>query len=449
MRSRIVRVAVTALLVALVLFAVPLAVVARVALVYEERLELERVALEAGVRVGPDFARGDPVELPVDSTHTVGVYDTSLRLQNGRGPAVGDDAVRRAEAGTVADAQEDRFLVVAVPISSGETVVGVVRAAVPTMGTWSHVLFTWLGLAVLACAATGLAVLVARRQARILSEPLESLADTSRQIADGDLIHRVPPSSIPEIQRLAETQNSMLDHLTERLHREHVFSTDVSHQLRTPLAGLQLIVEHALTELDRPRFDARAAFTDISAQIDQLHQTIDDLLRATRSGPSSWLAGHPQPLTKVLAQAERLWHGPLAAAGRRLTVPLAPDIDGLAVPGRAVTEILNVLLDNALRHGRGAVTIDTRTAGDAVVVDVQDEGTLTADPETLFDRRGPDPTGHGIGLPLARSIAEACGGRLRLTSATPTRWSVIVPSQAEERLEKEMANRARGSSCRG
>lgn len=85
MRQRIVRVAVAAVLIALLLFAVPLAVVIRTALFDDERRELERTALQAAVRIDPDFAHDDPVELPPNEQQ-VGVYEVSLELRFGPGP---------------------------------------------------------------------------------------------------------------------------------------------------------------------------------------------------------------------------------------------------------------------------------------------------------------------------------------------------------------------------
>jgi signal transduction histidine kinase len=392
----------------------------------EERLELERVALHAGARVGPDFASGDPVELPADPDRTVGVYDLDLHLRAGQGPTDGDEAVRQAAKGIVADTRHDGILAVAVPITSNETIVGVARAAVPTRITWLHILQAWLGLAALAGLALVAAVLVAGRRARLLSAPLESLSDTAQRIANGDLAARAHGSRIPEIERVAETQNTMLDRLTELLDRERAFSTAASHQLRTPLTGLRLGLEQALEQAEHPGADLRIALNEANGQVDLLNQTIDDLLHTTRSGPASWLHARPTALRTVLANAEQLWHGLLAERGRRLIVQLDPDLAETPVPASAVAQILNVLIDNALSHGTGIVAITVRDMGDALAVDVSDEGTVHADPRSLFIRD--HAAARGLGLPLARSIAEACGGRLHLARPSPARFTLLLPA---------------------
>ena len=80
-------------------------------------------------------------------------------------------------------------------------------------------------------------------------------------------------------------------------------------------------------------------------------------------------------------------------------------------------EILDVLLDNAARHGAGAVSVAVRETSGSVAVEVADEGHGFADAETAFVRRDMHGDGHGIGLALARSLAQAEGGSLDVTRA--------------------------------
>jgi signal transduction histidine kinase len=223
----------------------------------------------------------------------------------------------------------------------------------------------------------------------------------------------------------------MVDRLTDLLERERAFSADASHQLRTPLTGLQLGLEQALSQAQQPGFDPRPALTEASDRVSDLHHTVEDLLQVARAGPGYVLSVDPVALQTALTEADRLWHGPLAEKGRQLAIRLDSDLTSVLVPGRATAQILNVLLDNALRHGTGSVTVTARGFGDAVAVDVTDEGSITADPETLFARHALDGSGHGIGLPLARSVAEACGGRLRLAEATRTTFSLLLPGMPE------------------
>jgi signal transduction histidine kinase len=431
-RQRIVRVAVAAVAIALLLFAVPLAVIVRSALFDDERRELEGAALQAAVRIDPDFAHGDSVELPHNTDQQVGVYDVSLRLRFGHGPETADAVVQHAATGSVADGQIGGELIVAVPVTSQEKVVGVVRAAQPVQVIWNHVLLAWLALTAFAGTAFGVAVVVARRQARHLSAPLEALAKTSERIAAGDLTVRAEPSPIPEIGRVAETHNAMVDKLGDMLQRERRFTANASHQLRTPLTGLQLGLETAQEQAAvHPEFDLRPALQEAGDRAEELHRTIDDLLQVARLPSDQWAAAEPVPLEDVLAEAERRWHGPLAKQGRRLTLRRRQGMTAAEVPGRVVGQILDILIDNASRHGIGAVTVTARDIGDAAAIDVADEGSLSAPATKLFTRGMPTDSGHGIGLGLAQSLAEACGGRLNRTSQAPTTFSLVLPQSPD------------------
>jgi signal transduction histidine kinase len=425
MRARIVRVAVTAVAVALVLFAIPLAITVRSAFLTQERGELERAALSAALRVGPEFASGDGVELPrAEGDKDVGVYDRTFRLRAGRGPRTADEITVRAAGAVVADGQVGSDLVVAVPVSFAEDVVGVVRASVATRVVWQRVILAWLLLAGVAIGCLLAAILVARRQARSISEPLEALSAASQRVADGDVTARAELSGIPEIHRVAQTHNTMVSQLATVIDKERHFSANASHQLRTPLTGLELSLEAAL---QHPAADLPAVLSDALRQVRELHRTVDDVLALARLGPNEWLNGTPRPLDRLMAELERRWHGELAAESRRLVVNLDPEAAGTDVSANLLTQVLNVLLDNALRHGRGTVTVTVREIGGALAVDVADEGSLAMATADLFERGRSGSEGEGIGLALARSMAEASGARLLLAHRSPTTFSLFLP----------------------
>ena len=151
------------------------------------------------------------------------------------------------------------------------------------------------------------------------------------------------------------------------------------------------------------------------------------MLALARLGPDQWLVGAPHPLGQLMSEVESRWHSELAATGRRLKVNLAPEAIAVEVPGTVVIQILNVLIDNALRHGRGDVTLTARETSETLAVDVADEGSIAMDSAALFDRGTSGGEGHGIGLALARSMAEASGGRLLLASRAPTTFTLFLP----------------------
>jgi signal transduction histidine kinase len=427
MRRRVSRVAIVAVAVALVLLAVPFAVGIRISFFSDERTELERAALAAAVRVGPDFAAGDPVELPPPSTDgQVAVYDRALNRRDGSGPQTGDTATRHALAGVITQGTSAGELVVAVPVTTSERVVGVVRASSPVQSVWNRVLLAWLALTGAALLALGAGVLIAVRQARALSRPLESLAGVARSVAAGDLSARAAGSGIPEIDDAAKAQNVMVDRLTAVLDHERHFAADASHQLRTPLAGLQLSLESAVQD---PTADLRAALEDALRQSGQLQQTVEQVLALSRLESQRPQTDRLGTVGELLSDLRHRWHSPLADQGRRIEF-VVTDSAHLKVPLNACQQIVGILVDNARVHGHGTVRVTARDTLGAVAIEVADEGSITGTAD-VFQRGVSRQARPGIGLGLARDLAESQGGRLTLVRAGPATFGLLMPEAGD------------------
>jgi signal transduction histidine kinase len=241
------------------------------------------------------------------------------------------------------------------------------------------------------------------------------------RLGDGDFGARVEPTGVPELDRAADALNRTAGRLGEIMSRERAFTADVSHQLNTPLTSLRLGLESALL---LPGTDTEAALRDAVDEVERLQTTVATLLAVARNRLST---------VDVRADVAAVCHDVversrprLAAAGRPLRVDIDQFLPPVRCPPDVVQEILAVLVDNALRHGAGTVTITARRAGQGAVVEVSDEGAGIAEPAGTFERRpsaGGDGDGkgdgHGIGLALALSLAEAHESRLQLTRAAP------------------------------
>ncbi|WP_434446732.1 ATP-binding protein [Lentzea sp. E54] len=127
----------------------------------------------------------------------------------------------------------------------------------------------------------------------------------------------------------------------------------------------------------------------------------------------------------LLTELKSAWRGPLAAKGRTMRVA---SLD--APPPRpseaALRQTLNVLADNAFVHGEGTVRVVARDAGDALAIDVSDDGPGVAPGLDVFARRAGGHGGHGIGLALARTLAEADGGGL--VHASGSTFTLLLPT---------------------
>jgi signal transduction histidine kinase len=329
-------------------------------------------------------------------------------------PEVDDDGVVAGDS--------DSELMVAVPISDGTKVLGVVRAATPRTEVWARTLLTWLAMALFGAFAVGVSWTLARRQARRLAAPLEGLSTAAVRLGGGDFTVRTDRSGIDEIDSVGSSLDTTAQRLGELLARERAFSADASHQLRTPLAGLRLQLESAL---DTPGADLARAITAGLATTDRLERTIDDLLALARDAQPH---GGIVTVRDLLTTVETDWHGLLAEQGRVLRIDVRPDVADAQVSAAVLGQIMTVLLDNALRHGRGAVQVTARDTAGAVAVDVTDEGPgITADLDPFLPRT--KASGHGIGLALARRLAEGEGGRLRLARPAPPTFTVLLPAR--------------------
>lgn len=424
MRRRIVVLSILVAVLATTLFGVPLAVGVAKYYLDDERSELERLADSVALTLSSTYARGDtPTTVPgAEEGTSVALYGPDGTRQLGTGPPRLDTPVPEVDDDSVLSGDSDSELMVVVPISDGTQVLGVVRAATSRTEVWQRTLLTWLAMAFFGTFAVVVSWLLARRQARRLAAPLDALSTAATRLGGGDFTVRTDRSGIGEIDSVGGSLDTTAQRLGELLARERAFSADASHQLRTPLTGLRLQLESAL---ETPGADLAKAITAGLATTDRLERTIDDLLALARDAQPH---GGIVAVRTLLATVATDWHGLLAEQGRVLRIDVRPDVADAQVSAAVLGQIMTVLLDNALRHGGGAVQVTARDVGNAVAVDVTDEGSgIAPDLDPFLPRAR--AAGHGIGLALARRLAEGEGGRLRLARPVPPTFTVLLPTR--------------------
>jgi signal transduction histidine kinase len=417
-RRRILTVALSAVLLAVILLGAPLAVAIRSNAVNQARGELERVALQAAVTVSPTFLGGDPVELPTSRSVDIGLYDPSGAKVTGQGPDALDPELRAALQGSVTDGTDETAYLEAVPVSAEESVIGVVRTASPRADVRATVTKDLLGLTALAVIALLGAGLLAYRQARRLSRPMQVLADAATELGAGNFSVRPPMSGVPEIDRTSAALIATAGQLAEQLDRERAFAAQASHQLRTPLTRLRLELEAGLAG---PPAALAGSVGDALGTAEGLTQTVEEVLALARRATSP---SEPFEVDALLNQLIASWQGTFASADRPLRLVFDDPPQAAASPA-AIRQVVQVLLDNAWRHGEGAVVVTARSSGAALAIDVVDHGQGTVTwPDVDLDVQP-------LGLTMARSLAESQGGRLLLDSdSRQTRFTVLVPARA-------------------
>ena len=291
----------------------------------------------------------------------------------------------------------------------------------------------------LVCLLVGLSVgvgaAIATVTARRLARPLQDVADRAARLGMGDF--RLAPAryGISELDRVADRLDTSAAALAELIARERDLVGDVSHQLRSRLTALQLRLDELAAYPDPDIAEEAEAALE---QAERLGAVLDDLLRATEEARAA--TAEPVELAELLGEVVADWQPQADADRRPLRLRVAEGLVARVTPGR-LREALGVLIDNALRHGAGVVTLSARWTGVGpdrmVVVEVTDGGEGV--PEELaahvFDRGISGASSTGVGLALARALVEADGGRLELSSARPARFAVYLRVPRSEELE--------------
>lgn len=276
-------------------------------------------------------------------------------------------------------------------------------------------------------AAIGGGTAVATITARRLARPLRHVADRASRLGAGDFRLDRTRYEVPELDSVAEALDASATALAQLVQRERELVGDVSHQLRSRLTSLQLRIEELTVVPDKEvASEAKAALE----QAERLADVLDELMTAAREARAA--GAMPVDLAAELPNIAEEWRAPMRAVGRSLKVKVEAGLYAKVAPGR-LREVIGVLLDNALRHGSGTVTLAARegvaASGDTVVIEVTDMGSGVPDElaEHVFERGVSGGGSTGLGLALARALIDSDGGRLELSVKRPATFTVFLP----------------------
>ena len=298
--------------------------------------------------------------------------------------------------------------------------------------------------------------------ARAALAPVGAVVDSAREITEGDLSKRLPVARPKaEVSRLAATVNDLLSRLEaafarreEALARQRRFAADAGHELRTPLTSVvgyaRMLEEWGLEDPET----AREGVAAIRREAERVQRLVEDLLALARGDEGAPLDPKPHDLGAV---AEAASHAARAAAGGKVDVeydPPARRVEAVFDRGR-VGQAAAILLDNAVKYTPegGRVTATVRQKDGLAELAVSDTGVGIPEERLplIFERfyrvdearagRGPSPGGAGLGLAIARQIAEAHGGAIEAKS-TPGRGSTFVLRLPQDAHAPQLGARA-------
>ncbi|MEU7029626.1 ATP-binding protein [Streptomyces sp. SBR177] len=312
----------------------------------------------------------------------------------------------------------------------GETVV-VEEARSVVMAEVRRTLLIILAVALLCVAA---AVLLAVRQANKLASPLTDLAETAERLGSGDPRPRHKRYGVPELDRVADVLDASAERIARMLTAERRLAADASHQLRTPLTALSMRLEEVAVagDLETVREEATIALT----QVERLTDVVERLLTNSRDPRTGSAVAFD--LDEVIKQQIEEWRPAYRSAGRAIVHSGKQGMRAVGTPG-AVAQVLAALIENSLMHGGGTVALRTRVTGNQSVIEVTDEGPgVPADlGARIFERAVSGRSSTGIGLAVARDLAEADGGRLELLQQQPPVFALFLSREVRGRTERE------------
>ncbi|MBX3483548.1 MAG: HAMP domain-containing histidine kinase [Phenylobacterium sp.] len=279
----------------------------------------------------------------------------------------------------------------------------------------------------------GILVMLSGLVSRGVAGPIEKLSAASRQVAaGGGEIPPTPRTAAREIRDLYVDFRAMAERIERRSGYLRDFAAAVSHEFKTPLAGIggavELLQDHfeTMSPAERRRF-----LDNIAGDSDRLSQLVTRLLDLARADMALPEAG----VSADLAEAVRRTVDAQAAEAFAVAVDAPSDLPAVAAPATTLESVLTVLLQNARQAGAKRARVRAAVEGEDVVVTVSDDGpgVPEADRERLFEpfftsRRAQG--GTGLGLSIARSLLAASQGRIELAPGPGATFRVTLPRAA-------------------
>ena len=288
------------------------------------------------------------------------------------------------------------------------------------------------------------AMLVALFFSRVLTRPT-SLTDTIQKMGKGDLSVRVPVKGSGELRDLAVSYNVMAEQLETLDQSRNQFVSNASHELKTPLATMKILLETLIYQPEMPQELRTEFMEDMNHEINRLTDIITDLLTLTR------MDNHQVQLNRETVDATHLTQDvirllkPMAEQHQQtLTERIAAGVT-LSADASKLRQVLDNLVENAVKYtpDGGDITVTMARQGRFVVWTVKDNGVgiPAADQGHIFDRfyrvdkaRSRETGGTGLGLSIVRQLVTLHGGDISVQS-TPGKGStftVKIPITAEE-----------------
>ena len=286
-----------------------------------------------------------------------------------------------------------------------------------------------------------LAVLSVVLFSHILTRPITLLTRTIQTMGKGDLTVRAPLEGAGEIRRLAKSYNDMAQQLEDLDSDRNAFVSNASHELKTPMASMKVLLETILYQPEMPEAMRNEFLGDMNHEIDRLTKIVTDLLELTRMDNHQLKLNMTDvDLTYSVKEVIRLLEPVAVARGQQI---LLRATQSFHVQGDAdrLKEIATNLIDNALKYSPdGAnVVVSLNQKQKKVFFSVRDHGVGISedDQKRIFDRfyrvdkaRSRETGGTGLGLSIVKQLVYLHGGEITVdsTPGSGSVFTVILPA---------------------
>lgn len=311
--------------------------------------------------------------------------------------------VEQALALGVSDVGEiDDGIEVVSAVASGPEELSVIRVFVPRSMMWNGVVRAWSVLAAIGAFLIAISVVVADLLARSVVRPAQDLAAAAHRLGRGDLDTRVEPRGPDELMELASAFNNLGGQVSSMLAREREMVADLSHRLRTPLTKLRLRIDHV-------RDPDLAA--DLRSDVDDITSVVTNVIREARGALNR---DRRCDAAAIVTERARFWAALAEDQERPLRLVEGDSPLPVAVDPIELEAVVDNLVDNVFVHtDEGcALTIGFDQLNGNARIWVADNGPGFP---AGFDATGRGLSGAGstgLGLDIARQLAEETGGRL-------------------------------------
>ena len=291
--------------------------------------------------------------------------------------------------------------------------------------------------AVIAVAALAVALILSR----VLTNPITAVSRTMRKMGKGDLSVRVPVKGSGELRELAENYNTMAAQLESLDKTRNQFVSNASHELKTPLATMKIMLESMIYQPDMPA-EVRADFMkDINHEIDRLTGIVTDLLVLTRMDNRKEMRRESVNMSELTLETIHL----LTPAAEQRRQTLTDDVreDIMLYGDRSkLGQILYNLTDNAIKYTpeEGTIHVSLKQEDGRIIWRVKDNGIGIPkdDQEHIFERfyrvdkaRGRETGGTGLGLSIVRQMVKMHDGSISVYSepGQGSEFVVVFPQE--------------------